>query len=49
MKRKGVGKACCAVGPDGEFNPHCWSWESEKDKKIYNFSLIMTKYCTNPN
>ena len=39
MKRKGVGKACCAVGPDGEFNPHCWSWESEKDKKIYNFSL----------
>ena len=39
MKRKGVGKACCAIGPDGEFNPHCWSWESKKDKKIYNFSL----------
>ena len=42
MKRKGVRKACCAVVPDGEFNPHCWSWESKKDKK--NISLQAPYY-----
>ena len=23
---------CCSCVPDHEFNPHCWSWETKKDK-----------------